>query len=68
MLFFGANAKLNLENVKFKPFVFDTLSDDTTLSLLYSSADVMVVPSRQENFLILYWNQCLVAHPQFHLK
>ena len=47
---FGANAKLNLENVKFKPFVFDTLSDDTTLSLLYSSADVMVVPSRQENF------------------
>ena len=46
---FGANAKLNLENVKFKPFVFDTLSDDTTLSLLYSSADVMVV-LETENF------------------
>ncbi|MCW6038977.1 glycosyltransferase family 4 protein [Spirulina subsalsa FACHB-351] len=36
--------------IPFKAHYLGTLSDDLTLALIYSAADVMVVPSRQESF------------------
>ncbi|WP_017302705.1 glycosyltransferase family 4 protein [Spirulina subsalsa] len=36
--------------IPFKAHYLGTLSDDLTLALIYSAADVMVVPSRQEAF------------------
>jgi glycosyltransferase involved in cell wall biosynthesis len=49
-LVFGSNAPKERPKFKFKAHYFGRLHDDIALRLLYSAADVMVVPSLQEAF------------------
>ncbi|MCK4796822.1 MAG: glycosyltransferase family 4 protein, partial [Spirochaetes bacterium] len=46
---FGASEPAIEIDLKFKMHYFSSLYDDISLSILYSAADVMVVPSIQEN-------------------
>ena len=46
---FGASESAIEIDLKFKMHYFSSLYDDISLSILYSAADVMVVPSIQEN-------------------
>lgn len=48
-IIFGQSAPANLPNLGFPLHWMRLVSDDVTLALLYSSTDVMVVPSRQES-------------------
>jgi glycosyltransferase involved in cell wall biosynthesis len=50
LLIFGASAPATPPALGFPVRFFGRLHDDVTLALLYSAADVMVVPSRQEAF------------------
>ncbi len=47
---FGATKPLNPPNLGCEVFYVGSLSDDVSLISLYSSVDVMIVPSRQEAF------------------
>lgn len=47
---FGQSAPSNPSTIGLHLHWMGRLNDDATLSLLYSAADVMVVPSRQESF------------------
>jgi glycosyltransferase involved in cell wall biosynthesis len=49
LLIFGPSGKQNPMNYEFNVKYFGHLHDDISLSVLYSAADVMVVPSLQEN-------------------
>jgi glycosyltransferase involved in cell wall biosynthesis len=48
LVVFGAQ-QLNLPDLNIEVRFLGTLTDDIALSVIYSAADVMVVPSRQEN-------------------
>lgn len=48
LLIFGAQ-KLDLPDLQVEVRFMGTLADDISLAVLYAAADVMVVPSRQEN-------------------
>jgi glycosyltransferase involved in cell wall biosynthesis len=50
LVIFGANEPKNSQGFKQKVHYLGHLSDDLTLRVLYSAADVMVVPSLQEAF------------------
>jgi glycosyltransferase involved in cell wall biosynthesis len=50
IVIFGASGSENSLDLKMKINYQGTLYDDITLALLYSSADVMIVPSTQEAF------------------
>lgn len=47
---FGSPEPENPLNLEFKVHYLDHLNDDLSLALVYSAADVMVVPSLQESF------------------
>jgi glycosyltransferase involved in cell wall biosynthesis len=49
LLVFGASSSEYTQSCPYKTSYFGYLHDDVTLRLLYSAADVMVVPSLQEN-------------------
>lgn len=49
LVVFGAVCPINLPDFNMEVRFLGTLADDISLSVLYSAADVMVVPSRQEN-------------------
>lgn len=50
LVIFGSSQPENAIDLGFKTHYVGRLSDDTSLALVYSSADVMVVPSLQEAF------------------
>lgn len=50
IVFFGASQPENPPDVGFRTHYLDQFSDDISLALVYSAADVMVVPSLQEAF------------------
>ncbi|MEM8722819.1 MAG: glycosyltransferase family 4 protein [Cyanobacteria bacterium P01_G01_bin.39] len=50
LLIFGASQPENPPQFGFKAHYLGHLSDDLTLALVYSAADVMIVPSIQESF------------------
>lgn len=50
LLVFGCSRPREVPNCGFNIHFFGHLYDDISLRLLYSAADVMVVPSRQESF------------------
>lgn len=50
LMVFGSSAPENPPHFKFRSRYFGQLHDDIALRLLYSAADVMVVPSLQETF------------------
>ncbi|MFH1457242.1 MAG: glycosyltransferase family 4 protein [Patescibacteria group bacterium] len=49
LVVFGASKPKKDINTKFRAHYFGRVYDDITLNLLYSAADVMIVPSKQEN-------------------
>jgi glycosyltransferase involved in cell wall biosynthesis len=49
LVIFGASKPENAPNFGFKAHYLGTLSDDLALALVYSAADVFVLPSTQEN-------------------
>ncbi len=49
LVVFGASAPASPLELGFKTHYLGMLHDDVTLALMYSAADVLVVPSRQEN-------------------
>ncbi|MBD1805108.1 glycosyltransferase family 4 protein [Microcoleus sp. FACHB-SPT15] len=49
LVIFGASKPENALNFGFKAHYLGTLSDDLALALVYSAADVFVLPSTQEN-------------------
>lgn len=49
LVVFGQSEPEVAENFKFPIRYFGHLNDDISLSLLYAAADVMIVPSRQDN-------------------
>lgn len=49
LVIFGASQPENLPEFGFKAHYLGTLSDDLSLALVYSAADVFVLPSTQEN-------------------
>ena len=49
LIVFGSGEPINAPDVGFKTHYLGTLHDDVSLITLYSAADVMVVPSLQEN-------------------
>jgi glycosyltransferase involved in cell wall biosynthesis len=49
LVIFGAESPLNVPEFGMPYRYMGTITDDIALSVLYSAADVMVVPSRQEN-------------------
>lgn len=46
---FGASRPKNLPELGFKAHYLDSMSDDLSLSLIYSAADVFVLPSIEDN-------------------
>lgn len=50
LVIFGASRPENPPDLGFKAHYLNYLNDDLSLALVYSSADVMVVPSIQESF------------------
>jgi glycosyltransferase involved in cell wall biosynthesis len=49
LVVFGASESPDSPNMGFKTHYMGTLSDDVTLALLYSAADVFIAPSVQDN-------------------
>ena len=49
LIVFGSSKKTSLPNLGVKTHYFGTLYDDTSLVLLYNTADAFVAPSTQEN-------------------
>lgn len=49
LVIFGASQPENAPNLGFKAHYLGTLSDDLSLALIYSAADVFVLPSTEEN-------------------
>lgn len=49
LVIFGSNEPVESQGFKQKPHYLGHVSDDVTLRLIYSAADLMVVPSLQEN-------------------
>lgn len=49
LIVFGSNQPKTAAEFKFKAHYLGQLHDDVTLRILYSAADVMIVPSLQEN-------------------
>ncbi len=49
LVIFGASQPVNPPNFGLKVHYLDTLSDDLSLALVYSAANVFVLPSTQEN-------------------
>lgn len=50
LLVFGANKPKKDTNLRWETKYVGTLADDLSLALMYSAADVVAVPSRQESF------------------
>ena len=50
LVVFGASEPENAVDLGFKIHYLGTFQDDISLALIYSSADVMIVPSTQEAF------------------
>lgn len=49
LVVFGTSAGLGFDNLRIKTHYLGRMSDEVSISLVYSSADLLVLPSREEN-------------------